>query len=42
MAGVKACIRLICVLSGNKMEKSNYKEWSVGFNGKITLKINLN
>ena len=22
-------------LSGNKMEKSNYKEWSVDFNGKI-------
>ena len=23
------------LLSGNKMEKSNYKEWSVDFNGKI-------
>ena len=26
------------LLSGNKMEKSNYKEWSVGFNGK-TIKV---
>ena len=25
-------------LSGNKMEKSNYKEWSVDFNGK-TIKV---
>ena len=23
------------LLSGNKMEKSNYKEWLVDFNGKI-------
>ena len=23
------------LLSGNKMEKSNYKEWSIDFNGKI-------
>ena len=26
------------LLSGNKMEKSNYKEWSVDFNGK-TIKV---
>jgi len=25
----------LLLLSGNKMEKSNYKEWSVDFNGKI-------
>ena len=28
-------VNLLQLLSGNKMEKSNYKEWSVDFNGKI-------
>ena len=28
-------VSLLQLLSGNKMEKSNYKEWSVDFNGKI-------
>ena len=30
--------RSVLLLSGNKMEKSNYKEWSVDFNGK-TIKV---
>ena len=31
-------VNLQQLLSGNKMEKSNYKEWSVDFNGK-TIKV---
>ena len=29
------CLQNMLLLSGYKMEESNYKEWSVDFNGKI-------